>query len=192
MGKKTYIGFADGYDIDKAVEAAIQRAYEDMEPYPDFMLTAKLEDVTIESGGFAGVLRTRVSISTEVSGKEEAKIASEEAELVRPNLIHSVGTVEAHILKRNPPYLSVIVVGQVNSTGWTKPQILPRHRCLNDKGYMEFDFVAQPPTGRVLYVMRRIDGDTIWTGYGNVSVELKGIQVHSKTNSVELPSNKFS
>lgn len=97
--------------------------------------------------------------------------------------VSSVKTVCFSINKSNPPQLSVSASGAVNSSGWNGGALLPRVYVLPPQdGIQDFDFVAEAPTGIVLWKKSAISGD------GGVVLEswMKGARVHAATNSITV------
>jgi hypothetical protein len=100
--------------------------------------------------------------------------------------VYVVDSVSLSLLKSNPPKLIITASGTVNSTGWTQPRLRPRFNIHFPpaNGIYEFDFVADPPTGPVLWVMTSVKAGYIMDPMpGN----LKAVIVHSCTNSIEEP-----
>jgi len=95
--------------------------------------------------------------------------------------ISSVKTVCFSINKSNPPQLAVGASGAVNSSGWKAGALIPRVYVVHPQdGIQDFDFVAEAPSGTVLWVMSLISGD------GTIELEewIKGVRVHAATNSI--------
>ncbi|QNH77510.1 hypothetical protein GGD92_04360 [Pseudomonas protegens] len=95
--------------------------------------------------------------------------------------ISSVQTVCFSINKSNPPQLSVTAAGTVNSSGWSGGALIPRiYVAPPQDGIQEFDFVAEAPSGVVLWVMSPISGD----GTIQMAQWMEGVRVYSATNFV--------
>lgn len=95
--------------------------------------------------------------------------------------VSSVKTVCFSLNKSNPPQLSVSASGMVSSSGWKGGALIPRvYVAQPQDGVQDFDFVAEPPSGVVLWVMSPISGD------GTIMLEqwMEGVRVHSATNSL--------
>ena len=95
--------------------------------------------------------------------------------------ISSVKTVCFSINKSNPPQLSVSASGSVSSSGWKGGALIPRIYVVQPQdGIQDFDFVAESPSGTVLWVISPISGD------GTIELEkwIKGVRVHAATNSI--------
>lgn len=92
--------------------------------------------------------------------------------------------VELKLLKSNPPQLHILAIGLVGSAGWTNPRLEPRvYIQFPPDGIQDFDFVADPPQGTVIQVVLPIDASKLWKE--PPFDKLKGVRVHSATNSVE-------
>ena len=102
----------------------------------------------------------------------------------------TVDSVHLYVNKSNPPILVVQAQGTVNTSGWTNGRLVPWIYIERPKdGILDFDFIAQVPSGIVLHVISPIEG------CGQVVLEdwMKGARVHSSTNKVEaLLSDKKS
>ena len=95
--------------------------------------------------------------------------------------VFSVEKVKLAILKSNPPKLSVVAHGQVTSTGWRNPDLVPLEKKLSPDGILDVEFTADPPKGISLPVVTDIVGDLIWEG----DVErVIGVRVVARTNEV--------
>ncbi len=92
--------------------------------------------------------------------------------------VFSVKTVKLAILKSNPPMLSIVAHGQVTSTGWRNPNLVPLEKKLSPDGILDVEFVADPPKGISLPVLTDIVGDLIWEGDVDRVV---GVRVVAKT-----------
>lgn len=105
--------------------------------------------------------------------------------------IYEVNAVSVKLLKSNPVKWQVSATGTVTSSGWTKPRLIPRiyvHPPLD--GFMEFDFVAEPPTGIHLPVLQSVAAQAVTPVPGWA----RGVRVISQTNAVSatpvLPAAK--
>lgn len=95
--------------------------------------------------------------------------------------ISSVQTVCFSINKSTPPQLSVSAAGTVKSSGWRGGALIPRvYISPPQDRIQEFDFVAEAPSGIVLWVTSPIAGD------GKIQLEqwMEGVRVYSATNLV--------
>lgn len=95
--------------------------------------------------------------------------------------IYEVKTVSVKLLKSNPVKWQVSATGTVTSSGWTKPRLIPRvyiHPPLD--GLMEFDFVAEPPTGIHLPVLQSVAAQLTTPVPGWA----RGVKVIAQTNFV--------
>lgn len=94
--------------------------------------------------------------------------------------IYEVNEVLLQINKTNPPFLSIIAIGTVSSTGWTNSRLVPFIYIAPPKdGIYEFDFVAETPTGTALDVLMPISTAGEWHEYPK---DLKGIRVYASSN----------
>lgn len=94
-----------------------------------------------------------------------------------------------NIEESNPPLLTIHAAGKVNSSGWGSPILSQRvYVAQPEDGIQDFDLQASPPTGLVLWVISVINAD--------VTIELeswvKGIRVHSATNSITVSLSDIS
>lgn len=97
--------------------------------------------------------------------------------------IYSVEKVKVVLLKRNPPILNITALGQVNSGGWTNPQLGMHQYVMSPAdGIQAFDFTAESPNGPVIEVITPIsatfdlESPPSW---------LKGVRVHALSNYKE-------
>lgn len=97
-------------------------------------------------------------------------------------LIFVVNTVELDIMKSDPPQLTIIAKGQVNTGGWTDPVLVLKEMIPPD-GMYEFDFCATPPdpTSYVPQVMVDVEAKYVMQA---ITEDLKGVKVVAETNSV--------
>lgn len=105
--------------------------------------------------------------------------------------VMKVVDVDLKILKSNPPQLHISAIGLVNSGGWTNPRLEPRvYIQFPPDGIQDFDFVADPPQGAAIQVILPIDASKLWKD--PPLDKLKGVRVHSASNSIEahLKSSK--
>ncbi|HET6890078.1 MAG TPA: hypothetical protein VFH31_03170 [Pyrinomonadaceae bacterium] len=101
--------------------------------------------------------------------------------------VSSVAGVCFSINKSNPPQLAVNAIGSVSSSGWKNGVLVPRVYVMPPQdGVQDFEFVAEAPTGIVLWVISPISGD------GCVELEpwIKGVRIHSATNSIATLLNQ--
>ncbi|MCE6976347.1 hypothetical protein EI534_02660 [Pseudomonas frederiksbergensis] len=100
--------------------------------------------------------------------------------------VMKVVDVDLKILKSNPPQLHISAIGLVNSGGWTNPRLEPRvYIQFPPDGIQDFDFVADPPQGAAIQVILPIDASKLWKE--PPLDKLKGVRVHSASNSIEAP-----
>lgn len=101
--------------------------------------------------------------------------------------VSSVKSVCFSIDKSNPPQLAVNAIGTVNSSGWKNSVLEPAVYVVQPlDGIQDFYLNADAPVGTVLWVMSPITGD------GRIELEpwIKGIRVHSATNSIAVLLNE--
>jgi hypothetical protein len=93
--------------------------------------------------------------------------------------------VRVVLLKSNPPQLVVDVIGKVNSSGWRNARLEPRFYIGGHPadGVQDFDFIADPPTDIVMWVISPVRASV--TIQGGLPPSYRGIRVHSATNSIE-------
>ena len=98
--------------------------------------------------------------------------------------VMKVVDVQLTLLKSFPPQLHIQAFGLVGSGGWTNPRLLPRFYIqFPPDGIQDFDFVADPPRGIVIQPVLPIIAAETWE---NPPLDkLKGVRIHSATNSVE-------
>lgn len=97
--------------------------------------------------------------------------------------IYTVETVNYTIYKSDPSQMSIQAIGTVTSSGWYDGILIPWVYVTEPSDeIMDFDFVANLPTGRVLWVMSPIEGmQTI-----QLEPWIKGIRVHAVNNKIEV------
>lgn len=101
-------------------------------------------------------------------------------------LIHSVTRVEIDLLQSNPVIVRLSAHGQVSSTGWSNPVLIPNEKIPAD-GFYEFDFCASPPDPGTIVnpvftdVSAHLDYEE-----GNLPPGFSGIVVKAKTNSIKV------
>jgi hypothetical protein len=98
--------------------------------------------------------------------------------------IMEVVDVRVKILKSFPPQTVIDAWGKVPSTGWTNPRFEPRFYIggTPPDGILDFDFVADAPTGLVLWVITPIRSSL---NIGQLPESIKGVRIHSATNRLE-------
>lgn len=95
--------------------------------------------------------------------------------------IYEVNAVSVKLLKTHPARWQVSATGTVTSSGWTKPRLIP-HVYVHppQDGFMEFDFVAEPPTGIHLPVLQPVAAQAVTPVPGWA----RGVRVIAQTNAV--------
>jgi hypothetical protein len=97
-------------------------------------------------------------------------------------LVASVTSAEARLTRSLPPILSITAIGEVSSLGWSGAELSPYIYIEPPAdGLWDFDFVAVPPSGFAGQQMCAISAQ--WEGEAESWV--KGVRIHSKTNSTE-------
>ena len=100
--------------------------------------------------------------------------------------VSSVDSVCFSINKSNPPQLSISSLGKVNSSGWSAAKLNPRvYTTVPVDGIQEFDFVADAPTGPVLWVMRPVSADIT----SQLETWMIGVRVYAATGSISALLN---
>jgi len=98
-------------------------------------------------------------------------------------LILEVQNVKLTIYKTNPPTLHILAEGVVPTPGYKNPTLIPYvYVQFPPDGIWDFSFVADQPDGPVQQVLSPICATYNWEGYPE---KLKGVRIHSSTNSVE-------
>ena len=103
--------------------------------------------------------------------------------------VFAVTSVDVQILKSNPPQLAVSAAGQVSTSGWHSPELAAwRYVTPPEDAIQDFDFLAVPPEGIALTVMRPIVAEVVAAAdplnYWGPGKPLLGVRVHAQTNSM--------
>jgi hypothetical protein len=106
--------------------------------------------------------------------------------------ILEITKIKLAILESFPPKLKISVEGQVGSTGWENPRLIPyRYITEPQNGVWEFDFVAQDPSSETGVITAPVFKDIkalyIWENYPEDSV--KGVRIYASTNSIAVMTN---
>lgn len=100
------------------------------------------------------------------------------------SLIYKVVQVSAHILQPpgDTPKLEISALGEVTSTGWTRPRLNPVFYVTPPAdGVWDFEFQADPPHGMAAQVILPVGAL-----YLGVAPEwCKGVRVHAASNAIE-------
>lgn len=99
-----------------------------------------------------------------------------------PRVSH-VDRVEANAVAPpvGPPLLAVAALGLVPTTGWTHPRLAPYVYVKPPAdGVWDFDFLADPPQGVVLEVLRPVASDWL----GPRPAWCKGVRIHATSNQI--------
>ena len=99
--------------------------------------------------------------------------------------VYSIEALQLVLLRMATPHLFIRAEGKVRTSGWTNPMLVPRTYVTPPAdGIWDVDFVADPPTGIVLFFLD--------TKTAELTIELsgeyegiKGIRVHSETGQVQ-------
>ncbi len=103
--------------------------------------------------------------------------------------IYKITKISVSIIKTIPPKLAIGCDGQVASSGWSHGRLEPRIYVMPPAdGIMDFDFIADPPTGINMPVITPIsvteiidrDPSHFW-GKGK---PLKGVRIHASANKL--------
>jgi hypothetical protein len=96
--------------------------------------------------------------------------------------IFEITKVETEIQKSNPPKLIIKAEGKVPTIGWINGKLDRRiYIEFPADGIQDFDFNAMPPPGVELPTVIGISAEDVWEDFPDY---LKGVRVHSSTNSV--------
>jgi hypothetical protein len=101
-------------------------------------------------------------------------------------LVYSVETVSARMIPTfaPPPEVRVQATGTVTTGGWSAPEL--RLRQNPEPGYLEFDFVAQPPPpdAVVIQALQPVSA----SAQVPVPPVFRGIRVHARVNAKAIPA----
>ena len=101
-------------------------------------------------------------------------------------LVQTVKEVSLSLIKtdKGADALLIVAEGEVSSTGWTNPQLVPyTYMQPPSDGTRDFAFAADPPQGISRPVLTPIRAEFIVT---NVPDWLTGVRVHTETNCKEV------
>ena len=94
-----------------------------------------------------------------------------------------VTEISLSIYKTNPPILNIHAEGVVRTSGYTNGRLVPYVYVMPPRdGIWDFDFVADKPDDPAKQVLCPIATDYMWHNYPE---DLKGVRIHSSTNSLE-------
>lgn len=97
--------------------------------------------------------------------------------------VHSVESIFYNINKKNPPEVVICAIGEVPTSGWTNGKLTPwMYVVPPEDGIQDFSFIANAPLDISLSVITPITGGITWVQ----SDWMKGIRIHSSTNSIEV------
>jgi hypothetical protein len=96
--------------------------------------------------------------------------------------VYSVEEVRVEGLDASPPAIAVSARGQVNSTGWTNPRLVPwTYVTPPADGIVDLDFIATAPDGFANFVFCPVAVAFAFS----VPDWLKGVRVHASTSHRE-------
>lgn len=99
--------------------------------------------------------------------------------------ILSVLSVQLWRIQPQPAGLAVVASGMVSTGGWRHPLLKPRfHHPPPADGFLDVDFLAEPPVGPVIQVLTPIAAQTVLQP---LPEWVQGVRVHGATNHVEAP-----
>jgi hypothetical protein len=106
---------------------------------------------------------------------------------VKMSRIMDVQSVQAVIVKTNPPGLVVSASGEVATAGWTNIRLEPFFYIMPPAdGIWDLDFSGDPPTGFVAQVVLPVSASITLP----VPKWLKGVRVHAAQNQIEAKIGK--
>jgi len=95
--------------------------------------------------------------------------------------IYRIEQIQLNLMKSNPPQLGVFVQGQVTSSGWTNPRLVPLESDLAEDGILDLEFLADPPTGISMPVLTSVAADFVWDKEAD---RVLGARVVARTNEM--------
>ncbi|MBP6784622.1 MAG: hypothetical protein KA152_12590 [Verrucomicrobiales bacterium] len=114
-------------------------------------------------------------------------VQGEETTPVDRIVVKQISEVKLSILKSNPPKLSVSVIGEVTTTGYTEVQL---HRAPYAKppgdGIQDYFLTAIRPKGIVAQVVTPVEASDIIADYETALPWLKGVRIHGTGKGVEV------
>ena len=88
------------------------------------------------------------------------------------------------VLDNNPPVFIIKSSGNVTSSGWKNPELVPHSfEQPPPDGIYDFDFVAESPSDISLPVVMPIETEL---NQRQIPSNLKGIRIHASTNTKEF------
>ncbi len=93
--------------------------------------------------------------------------------------LFDVTDIQLAVMESVPPQLSVSVVGNATTVGWSNAELVPLEKTLSPDGILDLEFVATPPDGPItLPAMTPMSANIVWQD----SVErLIGVNIHTRT-----------
>ena len=100
-----------------------------------------------------------------------------------PQKIAEVTGVKLSVLESDPLQLNITAKGNVSSSGWTKPELVPFvYVAPPQDGIYDFDFNAVPPSGPSATVITPIEATYRLSPLPDT---LKGVRIHAAQNKKE-------
>ena len=97
--------------------------------------------------------------------------------------IAEITDVQLALLKSNPPQLDIVAKGNVTSSGWTSPELVPYVYVMPPQdGIYDYDFQAIPPAGPAATVITPIEARYT---LNPLPANLKGVRIHALQNNME-------
>lgn len=104
-----------------------------------------------------------------------------------PEIIYEITDVQVSIPANLPDQLDINVKGLVNSGGWSQPELIAHEYLVPPQdGIYDFTFYATPPAGASSGAFARVE---VFHRLGQLSADLTGIRIHSKTNNIVILLN---
>ena len=99
-----------------------------------------------------------------------------------PQKIAEVTDVQLSVLESDPLQLNISAKGNVTSSGWTKPELVPFvYVAPPQDGIYDFDFVAAPPADVSAPVITPIE---VTHRLNPLPTALKGVRIHATQNNM--------
>jgi hypothetical protein len=100
-------------------------------------------------------------------------------DLSRAELVYKITDVKIHILKCNPPKLSISIQGLYNSTGWSFPHLIDHLYIVEPSdGIWDYSCLALPPTRQTNCIPVPFSFTQI---FDTIPGKLCGVRIHSNT-----------
>ncbi len=99
-------------------------------------------------------------------------------------IIEKINTASAENSKSNPPVLTITASGDVPTSGYTNPGLVPRMYTVQPPdGIWEFDFMVDEPEGPVNEVITEQTASFAWEDYPK---GLKGVRIYGSKESKDV------